>query len=54
MTEKSIPVRAALLALRFYKAYLSVLFAGSCRFEPTCSGIETAAALPSALAQIWI
>ena len=37
MTEKSIPVRAALLALRFYKTYLSVLFAGSCRFEPTCS-----------------
>jgi len=27
----------ALLALRFYKAYLSVLFAGHCRFEPTCS-----------------
>jgi uncharacterized protein len=35
--EHSIPVRAALLALRFYKAYLSILFAGSCRFEPTCS-----------------
>ena len=35
--ERSIPVRAALFALRFYKAYLSVLFAGSCRFEPTCS-----------------
>ena len=33
----SLPVRAALLALRFYKTYLSVLFAGSCRFEPTCS-----------------
>lgn len=31
------PVRAALFALRCYKAYLSVLFAGSCRFEPTCS-----------------
>jgi len=31
------PVRAALFALRFYKAYLSLLFAGSCRFEPTCS-----------------
>ena len=31
-------VRAALFALRFYKAYLSILFAGSCRFEPTCSG----------------
>ena len=30
-------VRAALLALRFYRAYLSLLFAGSCRFEPTCS-----------------
>ena len=35
--EPSIPVRVALLALRFYKAYLSILFAGSCRFEPTCS-----------------
>jgi len=34
---QSVPVRAALLALRFYKAYLSILFAGSCRFEPTCS-----------------
>jgi putative membrane protein insertion efficiency factor len=30
-------VRAALVALRFYKAYLSMLMAGSCRFEPTCS-----------------
>ena len=28
---------AALFALRCYKAYLSVLFAGTCRFEPTCS-----------------
>ena len=35
--EYSIPVRVALLALRFYKSYLSILFAGSCRFEPTCS-----------------
>jgi putative membrane protein insertion efficiency factor len=38
---KSVPpgagVRMALFALRFYKAYLSILFAGSCRFEPTCS-----------------
>jgi uncharacterized protein len=31
------PVKTALFALRFYKAYLSVLFLGSCRFEPTCS-----------------
>ena len=30
-------VRMALFALRCYKAYLSMLFAGSCRFEPTCS-----------------
>ena len=30
-------VRAALFALRFYKTYLSSLFAGSCRYEPTCS-----------------
>ena len=30
-------VRVALFALRFYKTYLSILFAGSCRFEPTCS-----------------
>lgn len=30
-------MRLALFALRFYKAYLSMLFAGSCRFEPTCS-----------------
>jgi putative membrane protein insertion efficiency factor len=30
-------VRAALFALRCYKAYLSILFAGTCRFEPTCS-----------------
>lgn len=37
VAERSIPVRAALLALRFYKVYLSILFAGSCRFEPTCS-----------------
>jgi hypothetical protein len=30
-------VRVALLALRFYKSYLSILFAGTCRYEPTCS-----------------
>ena len=35
--ERSAAVRAALFALRFYKAYLSILMAGSCRFEPTCS-----------------
>jgi putative membrane protein insertion efficiency factor len=29
--------RMALFALRFYKAYLSLLFAGDCRFQPTCS-----------------
>ena len=35
--NRCIPARAALFALRCYKAYLSILFAGSCRFEPTCS-----------------
>jgi putative membrane protein insertion efficiency factor len=36
-TGVTLGVRAALFALRCYKAYLSVLFAGTCRFEPTCS-----------------
>jgi putative membrane protein insertion efficiency factor len=36
-TQQNAAVKAALLALRFYKAYLSILFAGSCRYEPTCS-----------------
>ena len=36
-TNKGIGVKVALFALRCYKAYLSVLFAGTCRFEPTCS-----------------
>lgn len=33
----SLAVQAALFALRFYKAYLSFLFAGNCRFQPSCS-----------------
>ena len=33
----SIAVKVALTALRIYKVYLSVLFAGNCRFQPTCS-----------------
>lgn len=32
-----VAVKVALTALRIYKVYLSFLFAGSCRFEPTCS-----------------
>ena len=35
--EQPASVKAALFALRVYKAWFSVLFAGSCRFEPTCS-----------------
>ena len=35
--ERIFGVRAALFVLSFYKAYLSVLFAGTCRYEPTCS-----------------
>lgn len=30
-------VRTALFALSFYKSYLSVLLAGQCRYQPTCS-----------------
>jgi uncharacterized protein len=30
-------IRISLFFLRCYKSYLSVLLAGSCRFEPTCS-----------------
>jgi hypothetical protein len=33
----SVPVKVALAALRIYKVYLSILFAGNCRFQPTCS-----------------
>jgi uncharacterized protein len=35
--RKTIATSVALGALRFYKAYLSLLVGGSCRFEPTCS-----------------
>jgi putative membrane protein insertion efficiency factor len=30
-------MRFAFFALDFYKTYLSVLFAGTCRYQPTCS-----------------
>ena len=36
-TLKSAGVRAVLFALDIYKVYLSPLFAGTCRYEPTCS-----------------
>jgi uncharacterized protein len=35
--NRGLGVGMALFALRCYKAYLSLLFAGTCRFEPTCS-----------------
>jgi uncharacterized protein len=35
--KRSFAVKAALTALRIYKVYLSILFAGNCRFQPTCS-----------------
>ena len=36
-SQKSPAVRVALFALDSYKAYISFWFAGSCKFEPTCS-----------------
>ena len=36
-TRKSASVRAALFALDSYKAFLSPIFAGTCRYEPSCS-----------------
>lgn len=35
--QVGLPARVGLMALSFYKAYLSVLFAGQCRFVPSCS-----------------
>lgn len=34
---RSLGLKAALAVLRSYKLYASPWFAGSCRFEPTCS-----------------
>ena len=34
---RSLTVDISLLALRFYQTYLSILFAGNCRFDPSCS-----------------
>jgi hypothetical protein len=36
-TRKSASVRAALFALDFYRASLSPILAGTCRYEPSCS-----------------
>ena len=36
-TSNPLSVRAALFALHCYKAFLSPLLAGQCRYEPTCS-----------------
>ena len=35
--RRTFATRVALAALRFYKAYLSVLVGGTCRFVPSCS-----------------
>jgi putative membrane protein insertion efficiency factor len=35
--KHSLGVRAALFALAFYKSYISVVLAGTCRYQPTCS-----------------
>jgi len=35
--QRTASMRFAFFALDFYKTYLSVLFAGTCRYQPTCS-----------------
>jgi uncharacterized protein len=35
--DLSVPQRAALAALRSYKVLISPMFAGSCRYLPSCS-----------------
>ena len=35
--DRTVPARAVIAALRLYKALLSPLFAGSCRYLPSCS-----------------
>jgi len=37
VSDSGLPARAALLLLRAYKILVSPLFAGSCRFMPSCS-----------------
>jgi len=37
VSDSGLPARAALLLLRVYKILVSPLFAGSCRFMPSCS-----------------
>ncbi len=36
-TLKRIPVFIAVFLIKFYRAAISPLFPGTCRFEPTCS-----------------
>ena len=52
---RTLPVGMALFALRFYQTHLSFLFAGNCRFDPTCSqyayqAIERFGVLPG----VWL
>ena len=35
--DRTVPARVVIAALRLYKALLSPLFAGSCRYLPSCS-----------------
>jgi hypothetical protein len=37
MPARPLPVRAALLAIRGYQLLFSPMYAGSCRFVPSCS-----------------
>ena len=42
--DRTVPARVVIAALRLYKALLSPLFAGSCRYLPSCSDYMAEAA----------
>lgn len=53
--EPSLPVRSALALLRAYKLLLSPLFAGACRYTPSCSDYMAGALREHGLAKgAWL
>jgi uncharacterized protein len=51
---ESAVVAALILCIDAYKAILSPLFVGSCRFEPTCSQFAREAVLKHGVRGAWL